>query len=433
MWKRIVEPCRVLCANSPDSIRVLDREGQVRYGNDASLLAPHCLIESQAEETPGAYRPSEIRAEVFNKGVFQRFYVTCCQTPAAKAERKITEYYEMTVAPIRDRRGAIVAVMETLRDETINLGVQHYLIDQTQRQEAEALERRQQAEALQRKEAALAEVVEQIEDAGAERIYRDRVTALSDMAGGLAHEIRTPLGAIVSSADGAERMLERIRRGEVELDERRFDRLTERMRLVGEGARRIHAVLKALQNFSRLDEAAFKDVSLEEGLDSTLQLIQFRLGDRIRVRRDYRALRALRCRPDALNQVFMNLLVNATQAIPECGEIVLQTEDAGEQAVVRVIDSGVGIQEEQLTKVFRQGFTTRGAAGVPEWGCRCAAASSNSTGERLSWIAEPVVARWRRYGCPGAIPRRRRWSERVDIRCPLRIATRGHHPGCRDR
>jgi two-component system NtrC family sensor kinase len=190
------------------------------------------------------------------------------------------------------------------------------------------------------------------------------------MVAGLAHEMHTPLGALLSSADLLQRNLNRLEQAVQEGQAsapgeilRRIDSARKSADLVGEGGRRIHAVLRALLNFSRLDEAQYKTVSLEEGLESTLKLLQYRMGDRIRVHRRYGGLEPLNCRPDALNQLFMNLLVNAVQSIPEQGEITVETAAEGGDAVVRIIDSGVGIPEEIKTRLFDLGFTTRNESG----------------------------------------------------------------------
>ncbi|MCB0313780.1 MAG: hypothetical protein KDH84_11050, partial [Calditrichaeota bacterium] len=88
-----------------------------------------------------------------------------------------------------------------------------------------------------------------------------------------------------------------------------------------EGSERVKTVVQNLRNFSRLDEAAFKAVDLHEGLESTLLLLNNELKNRITVHRNYGKLPAVPCNPGHLNQVFMNLLLNAIQAIDGKGDI----------------------------------------------------------------------------------------------------------------
>jgi len=168
-----------------------------------------------------------------------------------------------------------------------------------------------------------------------------------------------------------ERTLDKLARGIAEQDERtdlaalgrKLETLAESANIVCEGARRIHGVLSALRNFARIDEAPWKQVELSEGLDSTLKLLQFRMGDRIKVVRDYGNVGTVTCRPEALNQVCMNLLVNAIQAIPERGEITVRTRRESGDVVISIGDTGVGISAEDRERIFELGFTKRRSAG----------------------------------------------------------------------
>jgi len=204
----------------------------------------------------------------------------------------------------------------------------------------------------------------ELRDNQTEFLYRDRLTSLDELAAAMAHEIHTPLGAILSSSDLLLRSIQRLRGGgESPGDAEQLDSMVASAELVGEGARRIHGVLRALQNFSRLDEAPEKSVDLHEGLESSLQLLQHRLGDRIRIVRSYGELPCVSCRPDGLNQVFMNLLLNAVQAIPERGQIEVETTVAGKNVQVRIRDSGAGISPELLERIWELGFSTKAGQG----------------------------------------------------------------------
>ena len=111
---------------------------------------------------------------------------------------------------------------------------------------------------------------------------------------------------------------------------------------------------------ARLDRAAEDDVDIHEGLESTLTLIHNQLKDRVAVHKDYGDVPLVRCHPSRLNQVYMNLLVNASQAIEGKGEIHLKTYTSEGSVVVEVTDSGVGIPTGNLDRVFDPGFTTKG-------------------------------------------------------------------------
>ncbi len=344
-------------ADLPDSVRVLDRDGGVIYSNEAALLVPHEDLSGRRPECGAEIvgtTPEELRRETVEKGVFKRQHLV--HRPPGGGE--VADYFEVTLCPLRDADGRVAGALEILRDETTNFGLQHYLIGRSERQETEIARRSQETARLQERETDLAGRLGDLERKETEYLYRDRVSSLGQLAGGLAHEIRTPLGAILSTADLARRTLARTG-----LPEDRAAPLDDALELIGDAARRIHGVLKALQSFSRLDEAPLKEIDIAEALDATVSLVQYRMGDRIRVARDYAPVRPVRCRPDALSQVFLNLVVNAVQAIPERGTIRLSAAERDGQAVIRVEDDGCGVPADVRARIFDLGFTTRAGAG----------------------------------------------------------------------
>ncbi len=121
--------------------------------------------------------------------------------------------------------------------------------------------------------------------------------------------------------------------------------------------------MRELRTFARLDEAERKPVDLHQGLESTLVLINHLLKGRIEVHRESGRLPPVECHPNQINQVFMNILVNACQAIDGAGAITLHTwyEPQTKLAHVAVTDTGVGMPPEILGRIFDPGFTTKGA------------------------------------------------------------------------
>src|SRR3990172_8790932 len=134
-----------------------------------------------------------------------------------------------------------------------------------------------------------------------------------------------------------------------------------------EGALRTKNIVTDLRTFSRLDEADFKDVDLHAGIESTLHLLHHRLGERIKVHRHYGDLPLVACYPGQLNQVFMNLLTNAIDAINAKGgegDIHVSTsvveDPVGERRVsVAIRDTGTGIPPEKVKRIFDPFFTTK--------------------------------------------------------------------------
>jgi len=195
-------------------------------------------------------------------------------------------------------------------------------------------------------------------------IQADKMAALGLLVAGVAHEINTPMGAIHSNNDNMRRAVAKIRKllgpQEQEEVERLFDIVDEVCRNNEAATERIMKIVHSLKNFARLDEAERKEVDIHEGIESTLTLVQHQLKNRIRVEKQFADLPEIQCHPIQLNQVFMNILVNAAHAIPDQGTITIKTLKEGGNVKVVIGDTGVGIPQEHLSKIFDPGFTTKG-------------------------------------------------------------------------
>jgi two-component system NtrC family sensor kinase len=198
----------------------------------------------------------------------------------------------------------------------------------------------------------------------AQLIQAEKMAALGLLVAGVAHEINTPMGAIHSNNDIMQRAVAKIRKS---LEPNTNG---EAMRLLGileevcrnneTATERIMHIVRSLKNFARLDEAERKRVNLHEGIESTLTLLQHQLKSRIRLEKQFGEVPEVVCHPNQLNQVFMNMLSNAAQAIRGSGVIGIRTWRDGDLVKISISDSGVGIPREHLSKIFDPGFTTKG-------------------------------------------------------------------------
>ncbi len=191
-------------------------------------------------------------------------------------------------------------------------------------------------------------------------IQSEKMAALGQLVAGVAHELNTPMGAIHSNTQSAVKVIERMLDGESAVHAPTLEKLRD-LHLVNDAAsRRIIEIVSNLRRFARLDESEWKKADLRAGLDETLALVEHQTRGRIRVVRSYEDVPLVACYPGQLNQVFMNLIVNAIQAIEGEGEIEVECLREGGSVVVRVRDSGRGIPESALPRVFDPGYTTKG-------------------------------------------------------------------------
>lgn len=214
----------------------------------------------------------------------------------------------------------------------------------------------------------------ELQEAQAQLVHSAKMVSLGQLVAGIAHELNNPIGFIYSNMNHLREYGEKLGKiveasgsGPQKLAEAKeqndYDYIMEDMpRLIKsceDGAKRVRDIVVGLRNFSRLDEAQIQDVDVNEALDNTLSLLQGELKNRIHVIKVYGALPKLRCYSSQLNQVFMNILSNAAQAIQGKGEITIRTSAEQEALKIQISDTGQGMSSEILEKIFDPFFTTK--------------------------------------------------------------------------
>lgn len=264
----------------------------------------------------------------------------------------------------------------------------------------------QQQKTLQQQSLELEQALRELQQTQAQLIQTEKMSSLSQLVAGLAHEINNPISFIYSNITPAHEYLQDLLRllqlyqhhypqpvpeikDEAEAIELNFlmqdlPKLLTSMKL---GADRIKQIVLSLRNFSRLDEAEIKMVNIHEGIDSTLMFLESRLKatpdhPAIEILKEYADLPLVECYAGELNQVFIKLLTNAIDAIEESfvichllpqgedsastslirrkGQIRIQTElTADKQIIIRIVDNGVGMTENLQKQLFNPFFTTK--------------------------------------------------------------------------
>jgi signal transduction histidine kinase len=222
----------------------------------------------------------------------------------------------------------------------------------------------------------------QLERLQTQIIHSEKMASLGQLAAGVAHELNNPVGFIYGNLDflneyagGLKKLLDYY--DEAELTEtivagadsikREIDypaSVEDLSSIIGdcrEGAERIRDIVQNLRTFSRLDEADFKKTDIHEGIDSTIRLLsRYFSTDNIRLVRNYGELPPIDSFSGQLNQVWMNLLVNAAQAVgANGGEVRIRTRADGEFVKITVSDTGCGIAPEHLNRIFDPFYTTK--------------------------------------------------------------------------
>ncbi|MBK4732515.1 HAMP domain-containing protein [Oxynema sp. CENA135] len=231
----------------------------------------------------------------------------------------------------------------------------------------------------------LSEALHELKHTQAQLIQSEKMSSLGQMVAGLAHEINNPVNFIYGNLEHAKSYTQDLLEllgiyqqeypeptaaiaAEVEAID--LDFLTEDLPKIltsmKMGTERIREIVVSLRNFSRLDESYFKPVDIHEGLESTLLILNNRIRKGIEIVKRYGDLPPIECYPAQLNQVFMNVLANAIDALQESGPgiesptITLRTEMLDRKEVcIRIIDNGPGIPKSLQNQLFDPFFTTK--------------------------------------------------------------------------
>lgn len=255
-------------------------------------------------------------------------------------------FLELTLTPIRSKRQVLVIINDQTEYKQTALWMHNYAC------ELELANR-------------------QIKETQAQLVQSEKMASLGQLVAGIAHEINTPIGAINSNNDILIRSVSKMRDflncSQCPAAVRDNPDVVKIMGILEDinsnnriACDRIINIIRSLKNFARLDEAERKRVNIHEGIESSLVLVHHQLKNRIQVLKDYGTLPEILCFPNQLNQVFMNILVNAEQAMPDKGTLTIKTCQEGDDIVVRISDTGLGIAKENLKKIFDPGFTTKG-------------------------------------------------------------------------
>ena len=227
-----------------------------------------------------------------------------------------------------------------------------------------------------------AALIRRLEEAQNQLLQSDRMASIGQLAAGVAHEINNPVGFVNSNLGALQRyvtdmlrLLSVYERAEVTLPGAAMQEITQVKEEIDvaflredvtsllaeslDGLKRVTRIVQDLKDFSHVDEAERQWADLEAGLESTLRVVWNELKYKADVVREFAGIPRIECFPFQLNQVFMNLLVNASHALDGRGTITIRTGHDDSQVWVEVQDTGRGIKPEHLSKIFEPFFTTK--------------------------------------------------------------------------
>ena len=390
-----------------EAIAILDERGLVRFVNTAAECLFQCLGEELLGKEIFGTRVFEIKTSIYDTETIQKM-----GAPNTSSMRVVQTQVEI-IRPKVEKAIAEMRVVETEWE-----GRAAFIAtfrDVTERQKALDALRVREAQ-LQEKTQQLQGALQKLQETQSQLIQTEKMSSLGQMVAGVAHEINNPINFIYGNINHASQYMQDLLDllhlyqkhypkpvAEVEVETEAIDlefleedlpKLLFSMKL---GTDRIRQIVLSLRNFSRLDEAEMKKVDIHQGIDSTLEILQSRLKGKggaadIEIVKEYGQLSRIECYASQLNQVFMNILANAIDALEESivsgqwvssgsalekGEqgdrelgsfpetvteaamIRIRTFCDGEYTTVRIADNGPGMKEEVRQRVFDPFFTTK--------------------------------------------------------------------------
>lgn len=267
---------------------------------------------------------------------------------------------------------AEISLLRAVISEHDRLLVVAHDITQRKSQEQELIQALEDQRNLNRK----------LEETQSQLIQSEKMASIGQLAAGVAHEINNPIGFVNSNMTTLSnyvasflKMLEAYKQEESYLPTDRHEMLVKLREKLDidylssdvdslldesrDGLQRVRRIVADLKDFSHVDESEFQNANLEKGLDSTLNVVWNELKYKAEIIKEYAGIPEIECLPLQLNQVFMNLFVNAAQAIAEQGYITVRTAFNETDIWIEIEDTGAGISPEHLSRIFEPFFTTK--------------------------------------------------------------------------
>jgi signal transduction histidine kinase len=271
--------------------------------------------------------------------------------------KELIDYSNTIIGKLQTSYHSLENTNDEIEAQKDELEAQNHELD-AQKDELEA-----QKDELEAQNNELVESQQKLKSAQAQLVQSEKMASMGQLTAAIMHEINTPMGAVQSNNQMIDMMLGRLKKSiedqDCESALKVADKMSKSNGISVDAANRVNEIIRNLKNFSRIDQAEFQKSDITEGFKSVLVLTSNLWKNKIKMHEEYAALPMINCFPSMINQVFMNIIVNAVQASDKNGNIYIKTSFDESNIYVTIKDDGIGIDENNLPHLFDNGFTTK--------------------------------------------------------------------------
>ena len=297
----------------------------------------------------------EITESIKNKNIT----VSTCLKEYINSNKMMTKGVKRVIIPVY-YKNKLLGIIVSLTKQRFNEKENREILQSIAVQLASAIIQADLIQELDKKNKKLGKTLSELKDTQMQLINTEKMASIGQLVAGVAHEINTPLASINSNTGMIHKI---INSGEI-VSKEKIEILRELNSIDMEAAKRISDIVKSLKRCVRLDEAELQEADINSELDLTLKLIDHEIKNNTKVIKHYSLIPPVKCYVNMMNQVFMNLLVNACHSIDSGkkeGVIEITTEYNEKYLTVKIKDNGCGIPKDNKNKIFTAGFTTKKA------------------------------------------------------------------------